>query len=255
MRQLDRNQSWHIEGAIFSRWPSSVYPWDFISQYLRRNDFKEGRIYFFRHGQTYLNRKQLNSGQLDCPLTARGRTAAAKLAFELPLDYTQIFSSPLTRSIETLEIAFDGVSRKPDNIILDARLIEKSLGALEGKPRRFIPEYEEGDLDFAPPDGETYRDLGQRCFSFMIDIHKWASRAIDKKPVIVVFTHMGPLRVFSSGFGRVSTSKEMMASGFSNLNGFSADLSEFMLPNYFVGEGVYGRRVSTNRGVPKFRSE
>ena len=61
-------------------------------------------IYIFRHGQTDYNVARRVMGQLDIPLNDVGRIQAAELANKLETATIDvIYSSPLTRAIETAQ--------------------------------------------------------------------------------------------------------------------------------------------------------
>ena len=250
-----KHYSNQLPEAVFRNCSANIYSWSSILEFMGEPLFERGAIHFFRHGETYLNRKGLNSGQQDCPLTARGRMAAVKLADEIPRNFSMVFSSPLSRSIETMELAFDRAPMKPKVVMLDSRLAEKSLGVLESKPHVFIPEYDLGDVDYAPKNGETYRALAQRCLSFLLDLRRiLGANKLVSDPVVVVFTHMGPLRVFGSCFGRADTAKEMMARKFGNLHGFVNELSDFRIPAFWADKDRNEEKNLTRSRVSKVRA-
>lgn len=90
------------------------------------------KIYLMRHGETDANRSKVLQGQLDRPLNDSGRQQAREAARELAgIVFDKIYSSPLSRAVETGELA-SGVGR--ENFILDDRIQEIGFGEAEGKP-------------------------------------------------------------------------------------------------------------------------
>ncbi len=154
-----------------------------------------------RHGESVSNRKGRISGTYDSRLTPLGRNQALELANILPSEICAAYSSDLTRARMTGKIALS--DRKPRlTILLDKRIREVAQGELEGKRRRFIQEYANGDIDYAPTGGETYRSAAQRVVSFVIDTYQLFGSETCKS-ALLVFTHAGVIRIanclFNSG--------------------------------------------------------
>ena len=86
-------------------------------------------IYLLRHGQTRRNRERLLQGRSDDPLDACGLEEAREAAQRLAtVHFDRVFSSPLTRAIETARaVVGDDVE-----ITVDDRLIEMDYGPFEG---------------------------------------------------------------------------------------------------------------------------
>lgn len=86
-------------------------------------------IYVVRHGQTDLNKAKLMQGHYDEPLNDTGRAQAAKKAEVLKdIEFDAVFSSPLSRALETAKI----ISGKDESeIIKDERIIEVDFGKYE----------------------------------------------------------------------------------------------------------------------------
>ncbi len=85
-------------------------------------------IYIIRHGQTELNNKKVLQGRSNYPINGNGvqqaKEAAALLA---DVHFDQVYSSPLTRAIQTAEIVAPNM-----NPVIDERLIEMDYGPYEG---------------------------------------------------------------------------------------------------------------------------
>jgi broad specificity phosphatase PhoE len=86
-----------------------------------------GSIVLVRHGETEWSRSGQHTGLTDLPLTARGRSAAAKLTPHLAkTTFDLVLISPLGRAQETAKLA--GLSGQTD-----ADLLEWDYGAYEGR--------------------------------------------------------------------------------------------------------------------------
>jgi broad specificity phosphatase PhoE len=90
------------------------------------------RLLFIRHGETIANAEGRLQGQLDSPLTGRGREQARALAKRLKREGqapSPIYASDLSRARETAEIV---AAELEAPIVLDARLREFDAGLLTG---------------------------------------------------------------------------------------------------------------------------
>lgn len=136
----------------------------------------------FRHGETTLNAEGRLTGQLDPPLTARGREQARALAEVVGGGgFDRVVHSGLARAEETLRLAGWG-----GDVLVDERWRERSFGALEGEPR--AAWCQPLDLDAAPPGGESFRALGLRIGAALDDLATGGSQRV------LVSTHSGVLR-------------------------------------------------------------
>ena len=127
-----------------------------------------GRWFLVRHGETDWNAAGRAQGQSQVPLNAAGRAQARALAARLrPLHFSAAYASDLRRVTETAAPILHG--RDLPLVTLPA-LREKSFGAWEGMtfaevethyPQRFA-ELFTNDGSFAPPEGESDRQLLQR---------------------------------------------------------------------------------------------
>jgi broad specificity phosphatase PhoE len=168
-------------------------------------------LYYVRHGETDFNAEQRLQGRLDTLLNARGRLQAkdsGKLLRDLFArdnrnagDFTYV-SSPLRRTRETMEILRPALGLPPQPYQTDDRLLEIAYGAWEGltlpeieaRMPEMLAERERDKWDFAPPDGESYRELTAR-------IGEWyASLTRDA----VVAGHGGGVRALMALFNVLS---------------------------------------------------
>ena len=136
-------------------------------------------LYYVRHGETDFNVEGRLQGRQDTLLNARGKVQARESGELLRELFTrdnrsaQDFSyvaSPLRRARETMEILCAPVGLPAQPYDTDDRLLEISYGAWEGwtlseveaRMPGMLAERERDKWDFAPPDGESYRQLTAR---------------------------------------------------------------------------------------------
>lgn len=155
-------------------------------------------IYLIRHGE--IDRPSARSflGQTDLPLNEQGIRQAQALGAQLQnIRFTEIFSSPLKRAIQTATL----VSGMPPAALqrIDA-LKEINLGAWEGLlvaevRARYPGAYEQRGQDlefFRPPGGESFADLAARSYPALLTL------ARDYRGPLLVVTHAGVIRVLLS---------------------------------------------------------
>jgi glucosyl-3-phosphoglycerate phosphatase len=156
------------------------------------------RLLAVRHGETTFNAAGRLTGQLDPPLTARGREQAAALA---PLlagrRFDRFVHSGARRAADTLALARDaaGLGAAPAAEV-DPRWRERSFGTLEGEPRDAWVQPPD-DLDATPPGGESYRALAARVLAAVDDLRADAARA--GRPLdVLLCAHSGVLRMLAA---------------------------------------------------------
>ena len=119
------------------------------------------RLFLVRHGATQLTAENRFSGAVGVDLSDEGRWQAAQLGERLKNErITALYSSPLSRTMETARILGSSLDLEPD--VRDG-LREISHGRWEGLTRaeveeRFGDEYaswEEDPFTFAPEGGES----------------------------------------------------------------------------------------------------
>ena len=143
-------------------------------------------LHIVRHGRTDHNASGLLLGRIDPPLDALGQQQAAALASAIgPVD--RVISSPLLRTRETAS-AFDV---EP---IIDDRWIELDYGEYDGVPLASVePQVWQRwrtDADFAPPRGESLRQLGQRVSDALDEL----VTIDDPELTTVIVTHVSPIK-------------------------------------------------------------
>jgi broad specificity phosphatase PhoE len=136
-------------------------------------------LYYVRHGETDFNAEGRLQGRRDTELNSHGRLQAAESGSLLrdlfardqraASDFAYV-ASPLKRARETMEIVRTTLALDPLAYTVDDRLMEISYGEWEGLTLPEIDARMPGTLagrerdkwDFAPPGGESYRELTRR---------------------------------------------------------------------------------------------
>jgi probable phosphoglycerate mutase len=176
-------------------------------------------IYYVRHGETDYNVAQRLQGHRDIAINATGRRQAASCGFLLQrlfartgraADDFAYTASPLRRARESMEILRETLGLEAGGYSTDPRLMEISYGTWEGLT---LPEIEasaagilatrESDKwGFAPPGGESYRDLASR-------IEDWY-RTVERDTVVAA--HGGGARALLALFDVMSREEATHAS-------------------------------------------
>jgi broad specificity phosphatase PhoE len=227
-------------GALRSSLQGEVYDWVKLKQAFHHGlKFSSIRLDMMRHGETTLNEKGRVSGSAPgVNLTERGMRQARDLAALLDPPYAFAFSSTLKRSRLTLRIALTGAGlRIPKRA--DRRLGERSLGELEGRRSRHIPEFAAGDLLFAPPGGENYLSVTQRCLSFLLDVQLLTKKSPGSR--VLLCTHMGPMRVLKAIIVGELDPQRMMEYSFANTELLQLNVSVVQWPPFL--EGIKWRQL------------
>jgi probable phosphoglycerate mutase len=136
-------------------------------------------LYYLRHGETDFNAQGRLQGRRDTALNAHGRRQAAECGSLLrdlfardhrqPQEFKYI-SSPLKRARETMEVLRATLGLEPREYEVDERLVEIAYGKWEGltlteieaESAGVLTQRERDKWDFAPPGGESYRQLADR---------------------------------------------------------------------------------------------
>lgn len=143
-------------------------------------------LHIVRHGRTDHNASGLLLGRLDPPLDDLGREQADALAGAIgPVD--RVISSPLRRTRETAE-AF-GIEP-----VIDDRWIELDYGEFDGVPLASVEpgiwQRWRADADFAPPGGESLRELGRRVSAALDEL----ASTDESTATTVIVTHVSPIK-------------------------------------------------------------
>ena len=130
-------------------------------------------LLILRHGETEWNREGRIQGEMDSPLTDRGRAQAAaqgRLMADRDLSGWAMWSSPQRRARTTAEIALPG-----HHVLIDPRLSEIAMGEWTGARRAEIaqqhPHLFDHDTDLtwydSAPGGEGLEALYARTGAFL----------------------------------------------------------------------------------------
>lgn len=134
-------------------------------------------LLLLRHGQIKANRQGRWHGSTDSPLTWRGRRQAKRTARHIRTTrppVCAVYSSPLTRCRHTAEEVARNLGL-PVEVHMDLR--EYAIGEWENKRfEELAREYQfvelaTGDHDFAPPGGETLREVSKRMVPALEEIY------------------------------------------------------------------------------------
>ena len=134
------------------------------------------RLYLVRHAKTEWNALGRFQGSLDSPLTEEGIRKTRRLAETLgDISLDGAYVSTLGRAQKTAEIL---LAAKDIPLTVDSRINEMNMGRWESMTHAEIraenPEalerYFATEIDFAAPEGESYRDLYKRVGDFVHDL-------------------------------------------------------------------------------------
>lgn len=225
---------------------SLVYDWDSITEYLynpNTHNLTNTRFIFVRHGSTSYNIRNRISGIHNTQLTSEGIDQAKNLAKILTLvNPSALFSSNLDRAFQTAHIYLDSINdiqpSKFNNLKVtkDFRLSEINLGQIQGQKRKHIPSFENGDINFKPTGGESYKEASKRIASFIVDASKFSESFNTDNPTILIFCHAGVMRIARSFFEAVTDTKNVFNFDFSNTGVLDVQSSQLNIPNYWIQE-------------------
>lgn len=201
------------------------------------------KIYLFRHGQTFYNKRHIFCGWKDSKLTPGGIRDAKAIAKKLKDKKFQVaFQTRLSRSKDTLKhvLKYHPECKK---IITDDRMIERSYGKLQGKShksfikkegtdtyktllrwnkidhlsgrekQKFIQKTGKAEFDIIhrsydvpPPGGESVKHVEARVKPFIRDLLKMMKK---EKVNVALSAHGNSMRPFRRYFEKL-TIKQMM---------------------------------------------
>lgn len=133
------------------------------------------KLYLIRHGETEQNKSGILMGSTDTPLNDHGRLQAATLGERInALEVDSIFSSPLSRAVETATLVFGAEAP----IITDSSLQEFHFGEWEGMHfSEIAKQYPEvwqlwlKDWELTQiPGGEAFAAFKHRVINFVSEV-------------------------------------------------------------------------------------
>ena len=154
-------------------------------------------LYIIRHGQTELNNRSALQGRSNHPLNETGIAQAedaAKRLREQGITFDRVFSSPLTRAIQTARIVAPNLEP-----VVDDRLIEMDYGPFEGAdlshPSAELATFFSDFVHNPAPEGmEPLASVVERAAAFIEDIRHLpcniliSTHAIAMKGLLEVLT-------------------------------------------------------------------
>lgn len=221
--------------------PPTLYDWSDLARRFAAIalTYRDDRAYFFRHGETKYNELNRISGQHDTRLSSSGQRQAKRLRHELPNHIDLIVCSALYRAVETMELSVPAETRRKVPIYADRRLNEVSLGEWQGRRRFHVPQFEDGDLDFAPEGGESYRVAAHRVLSVIADIFDRLATLGASPRNAVVFCHAGVLRIIKTLIDPNVEPHNVFRTNLDNAAGLIVAAPQVKLPGFW-GEGESG---------------
>ena len=138
-----------------------------------RGPLRAMKMFLTRHGETEWNACNCLQGQLDSPVTPRGRRQISALCAALEgEDIDAVISSPLGRATQA---ATQIASHLQCPLQFDARLMERCFGILDGKipgmdDTEAMVRISSGDASFRPEGGESRTDTGERMIASLREI-------------------------------------------------------------------------------------
>jgi probable phosphoglycerate mutase len=152
------------------------------------------KIILIRHGETEWNREGRYQGQLDSPLTEKGKQQAKDNAQKIKreigsFDKVKIFSSPLGRAKSTALIIINELRLSSDRVIFDNQIQEFNYGILEGKTKEYCIENHKEVIEareankwfYQIEGGDSYKQVAKR-------VKSWLEK-LDSETAVVVITH------------------------------------------------------------------
>lgn len=159
------------------------------------------RLLLIRHGQVIPPTEDCLYGGMDVPLSALGKQqaiAAARDAGELSI--SRVYSSPLSRAIFGAERVVEA-QRTATTLLIENDLREIDRGAWGGRARAEIEAEVPGGLarlktddDFAPPGGESMRELRAR----VLGTYERIVRTAAPGETVALVSHMHVTRAIVS---------------------------------------------------------
>lgn len=147
------------------------------------------QLVLVRHGETEWSREKRHTGRTDLPLTAEGVAEARAVAPLLArFTFARVYSSPLSRALETARLAGFG-----DRVELRDELVEWDYGECEGRRTSEIRRERPAWVLWRDgcPGGERPEDVGARADRLLGEL---AGTSGD----VVIFGHGHMLRVLTA---------------------------------------------------------
>ena len=142
------------------------------------------KLFLVRHGETTANLNRIYAGQSDVKLTDLGRKQAESIRPILaPFTFDKVYSSDLSRAIDTQLLALPGIVGEQTPLIR-----EFDVGSLVGLPfsaASNLPATQEGGRDYSTVGGENGEMVCARIRIFLDMLEA------DPHDYVVAFSHNG----------------------------------------------------------------
>ena len=164
-------------------------------------------IFLVRHGETEWNKQGLLLGDTNIPLNENGKEIAVRSAKgmkENGLSFDVVYSSPLSRTIETSRILVG-----EQEIQTDENLKELNFGDLEGVFCRNV-----ADCPMPPPNGESLESLQTRMMRFLGNLLR---KGYPEDSRILIVTHGTAIRSVVAAIRRLPIDRFWETIPYSNL--------------------------------------
>lgn len=136
-------------------------------------------IYIIQHLPVLNNNLGLVTGLTDQPVCETGECLKNLIKSITPNKYKAVLSSPLIRSIQTIELCF----RKDDiEIVIDARFLPVDYGEMHEKKKTDIAKLSPFYVKRQFPGGESFNDMANRYYEALIK----AGKIYEGKDVLLV---------------------------------------------------------------------
>ena len=154
------------------------------------------KLILLRHLQSQWNKENKFSGWTDVPLSEEGLATASEKAQKLAdVKIDEVFTSPLSRNKNTVELVLKNLGQENLPITIDKALDERNYGELTGLNKdevktRYGAEQVQlwrRSWDVAPPEGESLKDVCARAVPFYQNFVEPQLRA--GKTVLIVASH------------------------------------------------------------------
>ncbi len=154
------------------------------------------KLVLLRHLQSQWNKENKFSGWTDVPLSEEGMATASEKAQKLAdVKIDEVFTSPLSRNKNTVELVLKNLGQKNLPITIDKALDERNYGKLTGLNKDEIKvQYGVEQIQLwrrswnvAPPEGESLKDVCARAIPFYQNFIEPQLKA--GKNVLIVASH------------------------------------------------------------------
>ncbi|NMB41541.1 MAG: histidine phosphatase family protein [Firmicutes bacterium] len=159
------------------------------------------KVFLVRHGETNWNLQMRFQGKENIPLNETGKNQAQLVSQRLSSEkFSEVFSSPLLRTLETAKNIAFARDLKPQPV---EGLSEIYFGNWEGKVYTEMNEKEQKHVDqwminpenSVIPNGEQFEDFKDR----VLKSYEELLAADERKENFVIVTHAGAIKVLVAG--------------------------------------------------------